>query len=85
MLTHVRGRGRHRHIGIELPADAKLITGGNFTLLLADYESLQGGKRGRDLSTTSLPRSPVGPPVERSGLVYLSGLELALSDCSVVV
>jgi hypothetical protein len=36
MLTHVRGRGRHRHIGIEPPADAKLITGGNFTLLPAD-------------------------------------------------
>ena len=70
---------------MELPADAKLITEGNFTLLLADYESLQGGKRGRDLSTTRPAKVPSRDPVERSGLVYFSGLELALSDCSVVV
>ena len=47
---------------MELPADAKLITEGNFTLLLADYESLQGGKRGRDLSTTRPAKVPSRTP-----------------------
>jgi hypothetical protein len=61
------------------------ITRGNFTLLLADYESCRAVNVDAIYLPPDLPRSPVGSPVERIGLVYLSGRELALNDCSVVV